>query len=291
MTKPTTRYRKTKTAGGKGGRAFDVHVPGQLVRHLTVWWQDQRLRGLQLTMTDNSSHMIGAGHGKRADHQFALDEKIETVTLYRSGYRGGRCDGISFKTNKGNNFKAGNCKGSQVSDYSGGYLGGMFGHAGSDIDQLGLAFALDVTGYFLKDVTYDLSKAKEGGLRPVALDQVVLTNTTPQPKMMSADFEIVRSLTKHWTSTWGIKLGIKAGGEAGVPLLAKGKWEVSAETSFSYAWGKSETTTSKSVAHAGPMEVAPGKSYLCVALVQQGSPDVPYKGTAVLAFSDGSTIS
>ncbi len=287
--KPTTRYQDTAAPGGKGGHAFDFKKPGRLVRRIEAWAVSDRMRGVRIVLTDGTTLMAGQGHGTHSTFEFNLGESIDQLNLYSSSYKGGRSGGFDFKTSKGRSFAAGPRKEGKV-QASGGYLGGVFGHHGSDVDRLGFAYATDVNSYLLKDVKYDLDKATAAGLRPVALETAALINATDRPLPMGWEAPVEITTVKHWTSAWSIKVGVKASGEAGVPLLANGKWEVSAETSFQYSWGASETLKVGQKVTVPPFAVPPGKMFRCSALVRSGKIDVPYTATAVLTYDDGTAI-
>jgi hypothetical protein len=288
--KPTTRYQATTTVGGNGGTPFDLKIPGHVVKRVEVWSAPDRLRGIRLTFTDASQHLAGKAKGALSTFELNLGETIDLLNLYSSPYRNGRSGGFDFRTTRGRSFAVGPRSAGKV-QAAGGYLGGVLGRAGSDVDRLGFYYVTDVVSYFLKNVTYDLSKAQDAGMRPVALATAALINSSPTEVLpMNWDAPVDITTVKHWTSTWGIKFGIKAAGEAGVPLLANGKWEVSAETSFQYSWGGSESTKVGERVAAGPIAVQPGEMYRCVAIVRSGKIDVPYSGRAVLTYEDGTTV-
>jgi hypothetical protein len=186
-------------------------------------------------------------------------------------------------------FQVGPRKGS-AAQLPGGYLGGIFGRCGADIDQLGFSYANDVADYYLTNVKYDVASADASGVEPTTLDTGVLINTTDRPQKMSYSKTLSISRTKSWTSQFSVKAGVKAGGEAGVPFVASGKVEVSAEVGFSYSWGGSETTTSSETVQAGPIDVEAGKMYRIVARADSGNLSVPYTATAQLTYQDGTTL-
>lgn len=287
---PTTRFTRTATVGGGGGAPFEIQKAGQLVKRLEITWESDRLRGIAITLFDGTSHTAGRLSGaSTGTFEFQFGEAVQEVTLWKSDYRGGRCAGMRFKTNKGRSFTAGPCAGS-ASQLSGGYIGGLFGKCGADIDQLGFSYANDVSGYYLQDVKYDMVKANTSGVVPTNLDTGVLINSSRATQKMSYNKSVSVAQTKSWSSQFSIKAGVKVSGEAGVPLVASGKVEVSAEAGFAYTWGGSETWTSSQTVQAGPIDVEPGKMYRVAARVESGNISVPYTGTAILTYDDGTSI-
>ena len=286
---PTTRFVHTTAIGGNGGHTFQLETPGQLVKYMEVASENDRLRGINLILTDGAHDTFGVMSGSKEIFEFEFGEKIDQLQLFKSSYRDGRSGGFYFKTNKGRIFQVGPREGA-ASQLQGGYLGGLFGRCGADIDQLGFSYANDVADYYLTNVKYDVVSADASAVRPTALDTGVLINKSKRSQKMSYVKTLSVSRTKSWTSQLSIKAGVTAKGKAGVPFVAEGEVAVSAEVGFSYNWGGSEAMTSSETVQVGPIDVEPGKMYRIVARADSGNLSVPYTATALLTYQDGTSL-
>lgn len=69
---------------------------------------------------------------------------------------------------------------------------------------------------------------------------------------------------------------VTAGGEAGVPFLAKGKWEVSVATTYDFTKTKTVTTTTTKD-YTSPANVAPWTRLEAECYIQEAKLQVPYE--------------
>ena len=69
---------------------------------------------------------------------------------------------------------------------------------------------------------------------------------------------------------------VTAGGEAGVPFLAKGKWEVSVSTTYDFTKTKTVTTTTTKD-YTSPVSVAPYTKIEAECVIHEGKLQVPYE--------------
>ena len=84
-----------------------------------------------------------------------------------------------------------------------------------------------------------------------------------------------------WSLTEGIKVGLKASGEVGLPLVAKGKVEASVEVDFSstQSWTDSET---QRWSVSQPVKVPPHKKVTAVLAIEQKKYDIDFTSNLVI---------
>jgi hypothetical protein len=291
MSKPTTKYVKTAAIGGEGGQPFEIlSRQDHVLKSLRFWWEGHTVRGIEATLTNDQRESVGQKVGDDKLLELSLTEEITSLQIYKTNTASGaRCGGVRIKTNTGTVFEAGPMKGTP-SELKKGKAAGIFGRAGADIDQLGFIYANEVDHYELTDVTYDLSKLNDSRIGPpTAVVRGTLINRSDEKVIHNFSQSVTESKTNSWSSSWSIKVGVKASGEAGVPFLAQGKWEISAETGFSYTWGGAETK-SEQFNFSASVPVPAEKEVTCTGILRKGIIDVPYKGTAILIYQDGTKI-
>ena len=141
----------------------------------------------------------------------------------------------------------------------------------------------------LSNVHFDLDHAVMGApqlLQPVIED---IANPSNAPQQPTFTFEIDYAETKRWSAAFGIKVGIQASIEAGIPIIADGKITISTEFSFSYTWGAEDTVTRKFTS-AIPVNVPPNSHIIAKASVSTVQVTVPYSADAVYHFDRGQDI-
>lgn len=97
------------------------------------------------------------------------------------------------------------------------------------------------------------------------------------------------TVSRNWSKSLGLKVGVKTSIACGVPLLADGKVEISVETSYNYSWGEIQTdttTTGTTVQVTLPAGVA---TVTAMSVVTSATMDVPYVADIVAFFEGGRT--
>lgn len=138
-------------------------------------------------------------------------------------------------------------------------------------------------------ITYDLAQAQIVGESTPDIYVQHVTNDTAQQQTSSIGGGASVTETSGWSSTLGIKAGVKTSLSVGVPVVADGKVEVSAEASYSYTWSGSESRT-RSWTFNAPVVVPPHSSGTVVAKVALTSVRVPFVVTGVFVTASGKRI-
>ena len=115
------------------------------------------------------------------------------------------------------------------------------------------------------------------------------TNNTQEPNTVDIKLSYTETKTSTWNASVSVKLGVKTTFQTGVPFIAKGQIEVSAEINSAYQWG--ETITSTSVVETVYKVTVPPMSRVKVSLLAtRGSCDVPFSYTQQDTLTNGKQI-
>jgi hypothetical protein len=144
----------------------------------------------------------------------------------------------------------------------------------------------DVTA--ITNVVYDLANAKVLSSAPEDLYSLKVPNSTSVQQTQTISQTVGVTETEGWSDTLGIKVGVKTNFKVGVPFIAEGKVEVSAEVSNTYTWNGS-TTTTKTWAFNVNL-VVPAKTTIQVLISSTISViTVPYALTGTVVYKSGAT--
>ena len=94
--------------------------------------------------------------------------------------------------------------------------------------------------------------------------------------------------SKSWKTITTLKIGAKTTLEAGVPFVAKGRVEISAELSQGFEWNKVDTTENAQTFELDVL-VPPKSSVMAFMTWQESSIRIPFKVTGVGTFASGKT--
>ncbi|ONI21764.1 hypothetical protein PRUPE_2G087400 [Prunus persica] len=114
-------------------------------------------------------------------------------------------------------------------------------------------------------------------------------NRTQEENKINLTLSYKESKSRTWNSSVSMKLGIETKVQTGVPLIAEGQIEISAEFATEFQWGK--TNTSESELGTVHEVVVPPMSRVKVSLMAtRGSCDVPFSYTQRDTLIDGTTV-
>ncbi|WP_342189458.1 ETX/MTX2 family pore-forming toxin [Spiroplasma endosymbiont of Dilophus febrilis] len=95
------------------------------------------------------------------------------------------------------------------------------------------------------------------------------TETNTFQKMNGFSKSNSTSNTENWSWNVNTKVTVKASGEAGIPLVAKGKVEVGVEVGAGYTWGGSKTYTVGNTSNSSDTEIKTTTSTTTIAVPSQ----------------------
>ncbi|XP_022157621.1 uncharacterized protein LOC111024281 isoform X2 [Momordica charantia] len=140
----------------------------------------------------------------------------------------------------------------------------------------------------IDNVEYRINDAQIYGQKVVSMGKGTAVNKTKETDTVTFQFKYEEKNKKNWSSSVSSKIGVSVttNFQVGVPMVAKGKIEVSAEMETEYEWG--ETHKDKNVKEfTYPVIVPPMSKVKIHALIKQGMCQVPfsYRRTDVLRCS------
>lgn len=125
------------------------------------------------------------------------------------------------------------------------------------------------------NVEFRLMDARIYGHNVVNMATGEATNMTPEPNTVALTLSYTDTRASTWSSSVSLMLGVKTSITTGIPLIAEGKIEISAQFTGAYEWG--ETNTSSSTVETVFTATVPPMSMVRVSLLAtRASCDVPF---------------
>ncbi|KAG0599168.1 hypothetical protein M758_12G133000 [Ceratodon purpureus] len=128
------------------------------------------------------------------------------------------------------------------------------------------------------EVEYLVKDMQTSEMKPIFLYNSKATNDTQNKNVdlsMTASYEEEKQ--NSWSNSVTFTAGVATAFQAGIPLLADGKIEVSAETSFSTEFGKVDMTRKSVSCTLTVKDVAPGETVYIVVKGNKATGTVPFK--------------
>ena len=288
----------------EGGKQFELTLSGQAVKQLSVWSGSQ-INGVQVIFEDGTKKQAGTlSHGKDVTVapgaeliEFHPDELITNTSIYRLegddeelGKNVKVVTALKLETDFGQKYMAvslpfafASMAGADflksIFDDTKGKLIGVYGMEAPNtlhgkkipkcLFNLGLILALpEDKEYQFLNVKYDISTYKYVGDRMLSLKEQIVENNSSATVNSQVSFSHNYSVTKNWGNVAGLKVGAKTNIKAGIPFLAEGKIEVSAEGSYQHSWGGS-VTDSKTDTWSATISAPPHSEFRGVGSVEK----------------------
>ncbi|KAL5726951.1 hypothetical protein ACHQM5_000192 [Ranunculus cassubicifolius] len=140
----------------------------------------------------------------------------------------------------------------------------------------------------ISNVRYHLTDARLYNEKTVALITDDSSNRTMHSLTSTLNLKTTVSNTTNWSASVSLKLGIKTTATIGVPLIASGKIEISAEVTGSMNWGETKTE-SQEVGSEKTIDVPAMTRVKASLMGTRVSYDVPFSYTQYDVLTDGST--
>ncbi|KAL5726956.1 hypothetical protein ACHQM5_000197 [Ranunculus cassubicifolius] len=140
----------------------------------------------------------------------------------------------------------------------------------------------------INNVRYHLTNARLYNEKSIALITDDSSNRTMHSLTSTLNLKTTVSNTTNWSTSVSLKLGIKSTVSFGIPLIASGQIEISAEVTGSMDWG--ETKTESQEVGSEKTIVVPSMTRVKAGLMgTRVSYDVPFSYTQYDVLTDGST--
>ena len=114
-------------------------------------------------------------------------------------------------------------------------------------------------------------------------------NKTQEPNTIDVKLSYKDTKTRAWNASVSLKLGLTTTLQTGVPLIADGKIEISAEFTGAYQWGETETSTTV-VETVYKVTVPPMTKVKVSLLATRGSCDVPFSYSQRDTLTNGQQV-
>ncbi|KAL5726957.1 hypothetical protein ACHQM5_000198 [Ranunculus cassubicifolius] len=140
----------------------------------------------------------------------------------------------------------------------------------------------------ISNVRYHLTDARLYNEKIIALITDDSSNRTTNSLTSTLNLKTTVSNTTNWSTSVSLKLGIKTTATIGIPLIASGQIEISAEVTGSMNWG--ETKTESQEVGSEKTIAIPAMTRVKASLMgTRVSYDVPFSYTQYDVLTDGST--
>ncbi|HLK61328.1 MAG TPA: aerolysin family beta-barrel pore-forming toxin [Chthonomonadaceae bacterium] len=283
-------------SGYGGSGAFDNHTTDDAVKHFSVRWDGDKVRGIKWTYFNGTSQQVG-GYGDAGytlnSYTFKKDETLTSFTIRDSGYGYGSLRSLEFTTSTGGHFAVGpsGFDNQKNLDVQGSVLKGFYGIRNPDnfINCLGLWVSAPAKEVDVSNVRYDKSGVKRSKPTNILLDSGTLDNSRgSNANYMSMTKTLSYTQENDWTSSWGMSASVTVSVEAGVPGIASGSLSVTAEAHQNTGTGGSSTqtvTTSFTTSQNVPAHQKVRVDFFST----QETISVPFTCDLVVKYANGST--
>lgn len=142
----------------------------------------------------------------------------------------------------------------------------------------------------IKDIEYIIDQANIISTPPYAIKRTTVTNQQSNAVVMKSSIETTQTETNSWELCYSLSISVTTQVSAGIPILAEGKIETSAQTTFQFSHGKS---FSESHTKRLDIEVNVPPNSMCGVTMQarKYTSDIPFKARLFRKYSSGVTKS
>lgn len=166
----------------------------------------------------------------------------------------------------------------------------VYRSAPNDYHGVWCTMAIDpVVDVEISTIDYDVDAAKIISSNPAELYRQQVSNHTMQTQTSAISGSESVSETSGWSDSLGAKIGVKTTFSTGIPFVAEGKVEVSAEISNTYTWSGS-TTHTKTWSFNTPVSVPPMTTMIAIVAATTSTITVPYTLSGTVIFKSGTRM-
>uniref|UniRef100_A0A3Q3MEW1 Uncharacterized protein n=1 Tax=Mastacembelus armatus TaxID=205130 RepID=A0A3Q3MEW1_9TELE len=151
-----------------------------------------------------------------------------------------------------------------------------------------LTFNRDVENERVSDVKYNTGRADIISYPPEAMTSATVFNYECNKVVKTAQLSKMIRVEKRWDVGTSLTVGVRKSFTAGIPTVASGSVEVSAEVSFQTSGGH---TYSEETGHSLSVEIIVPPNHSCTArmLGHKYKIDIPFTARLTRTYSDGTT--
>ena len=236
----TDYFTDNNASGGSGGSTGTfVKMGGEILTKIKAWKESWRIRGVEVFMSDGSSHLIGSCSGSLQEFTFQSGERITTLNVQASGElsSGGyhRLAAIYFQTNKDHSYGiySDDLKedGRYWPDVGCGICCGIFGAGGDDVDRLGFAMLRNVRDCIMTNVKYPNLSLEIVATTPEFVGDEKFSNGAGVEQSKTLEGKKSVTTTRSWRVSTSMSMTMEMKVTAGIPGVLSG------ETGFGWSVG------------------------------------------------------
>ncbi|XP_026176934.1 natterin-3-like [Mastacembelus armatus] len=151
-----------------------------------------------------------------------------------------------------------------------------------------LTFKQDIENEHVSDVKYDTGRAVIVTYPPEAMTSTTVINHECYKVVKTAHLSKTSRVEKRWDVGTSVKVSVRKTFTAGIPTVASGSVEVSAEVSVQASGGQ---THSEEIGHSLSVEIIVPPNHSCTArmLGHKYKIDIPFTARLTRTYSDGTT--
>jgi hypothetical protein len=280
--------------GGRGGDAFLFYggTNGTLLLKIGVWVGEWMVKAVRIWLTDGTTQTFGNPSGPYKEFSFQPGERMTRLSLWGNG-KGSRLGWIEFSTDKGTTFSHGMTDWKRHQEYpidiGSGICCGVFGSAGSDIDNMGFVFLKKIRSSRLTDVTYPTLGLQMAAIQPKVISSQEFHNTTQREQTESFSVEETTTRKSSWSITAALEYSYTSKVEAGIPEVATVGAESTWKVSVSGTYAKEFTKEDKK-SYEFPVVCPPNARVKATATIKEGTLSIPYQGVIEVVLETGDSF-
>lgn len=280
-----------RAIGGNGGNGFALYggTNGALLHRIGVWAESWQIKAIRVWLTNGNTQTFGNPNGSYKEYTFEPGERMTRLSLWGNG-RGTRTGWIEFSTSTGGSFSHGMTEWKRRQEYpidiGSGICCGVFGRAGSDIDNMGFVFLRPIKSSLLTNVSYPTLGFEQASITPKVLESTTFENDSSTEQTVAFTDEEEVETSSSWSVTAGLEYSYTSKIEAGIPEVAtvgaESTWKVSVSGTYSHSTRKLDRKTWNI-----PVVCPPHSKVKAVASIRQGTLSLPYTGTIEVTLDTG----
>ncbi|XP_052809137.1 aerolysin-like protein [Mya arenaria] len=292
-------FTDNNASGGEGGVQFDFVKldKGAVLTKIKAWKDDWRIIGVEVSMSDGSSKLVGKRGGTSGEFTFRTGELITKLNIQASGPYSSvlgrrRLGAIFLETDKQRSWGifSSNLRedGRYWPEVGSGICCGIFGAAGEDVDRLGFAMLCPISRATLTNVNYPKLDMEIVASTPTTVAHQVFSNGTDREQTFELSGSRSVTMKREWSMTATLSMTLSVEVTAGIPAVASTtqgfSWTVSSSATHSVSTSHTETKTWK-----WPLVCPPHKRILGNATMYADDIDTEYEAEMELRLTNGNT--
>ncbi|KAI5623118.1 aerolysin-like protein [Silurus asotus] len=257
---------------------FDGTTNGATLKNICVWVNDNKVKGLKVSLTDDKSELFGKKIGKVFDFTFEAGEHFSSLSLWKSENEN-RLGAIKFKTNHSREFFASIKKITTEFpvDVASGICLGIKVHSNEGIYRLGFKFINNIKSVEVKNVCYPTISDVIPKVVFKEIKSMTYQNNTSETQEYRIETSKKITKTSSWSFTDRLDIIFSLNVSAGIPNLVniQARYELKEGCEGTYA---SVNTEERMELFSFPVKVPRGKAVDVHITIGQASVVLPFTG-------------